>query len=249
MYNNKKSSAVQTHQILSADQHEEHAFVRQRMAQLTAHLVDFDEQDFSQRPEPDKANPCILDDANLPKSGPQPLTQEQMREACNTIRERVQQDSVLNDSIGFCAEISFLDFTQKCKGDIFYLSDATFYFRGINDETATGCVFLEWVRMDVHVLIGEYNGANHAFIEAKRPNGKDHIYELLEFGLLSTFEVDGRSLDIMTIFNKSFGTKIFEVIPNSIRKNHWPRTDIPTDALPPRNRGDYIVMGDICAKN
>jgi len=95
--------------------------------------------------------------------------------------------------------------------------------------------------MGVRVFIGDYKGTPRAFIEAERSDGVYRIAELLEFGMMSTFEVDGRNLSLVTMFDKSFDVAHFEVVPSSPRGNHVPRTDIPTDAKAPRFCGGHIM--------
>ncbi|MDR0287329.1 MAG: hypothetical protein LBI03_06475 [Clostridiales bacterium] len=212
-------------------------YTQHRFTQMATQLMEFDGQDFSQRPKPNKDAPCLLHDDNLPKFDQQTLSPEQMREACEAIREKVRQDESFKEDSGFNTEINFLDFTQKYGGDTFYLSDTVVCFKGISEDKTIGCGFLECYRLDVRVLIGDYKGTTRAFIEAERATGKYCIAELSEFGMLSTFEANGSNLGVMTFFNKELDVVNFNVF-NSPREKHSPRIDIPVDTTAPRYRSE-----------
>jgi len=222
---------------------EKQVYIQSCFSQMAVKLTEFDGQDFSQRPEANRDDPCILDVSNLPKFNRQTLSPDQMREACEAIREQVRQDSWCKKERGFCTEINFLDFNQKHGGDTFYLSDAVILFRGINEDKTTGCGFLECYRMDVRVHIGNYEGSVRAFIEAEKATGEYRIAEMAEFGLLSTFEVNGSNLAVFTMFDKELGIVKFDIL-DSPRNKHLPRTDIPLGAKAPRNCDDRILTCD-----
>lgn len=222
---------------------EKQDFARHRLMEILNNFMEFDMQDFTQRPEPNKDLPIILHDDNLPKFGRQPLSQAQMSDACEAIREKVRQSNWLNKDIGFNAELNFLDFTLKCGGDTFYLGDTVVCYSAIGDEKTIGCGFLECYRMDVQVFVGGNEGATRAFVRAERATNEYQIAELSEFGMMSTFEADGRNFSIATLYDKLLGLNLF-VITDSPRKNHWSRTDIPVDANPPLNRGEYAYPVD-----
>ena len=226
-------------------QKDNYSHIQNRICEMAGHLIKFDKQDISQRPKPEKS-PYLWDVSKLLRFEDQELTQAQMRDACEEIRKDIQHDRWFEENRGFRTVIDFWDFTQKCDGDTYYLSDSVAWFESMGDDVEKyGQKFSEFERLDARVIIGTVNEITRAFLEAEWIDGAYRYAELSDFSFLSTVAFDGRNVGITTVFNRSLDIHYFDVWTGSPRKNHTPRTDIPADAKIPRNQGDCILMDEM----
>ena len=146
----------------------------------------------------------------LPAPEKQVLTPPEVKAACAAIRENVRLGVSGN------TEINFVEFSQGHNGDSYNFGDAIFMYLPLggfyHPEEMVICSFSELYHHDMRVLIGDYNGATRAFMEAKSDEREDYIGELSEVYMLSTVMSDACHLGIITMFNKGYGGMDFNVM-------------------------------------
>ena len=245
MRKSEKTATPTSEKILNPCEMNANCYLQDRIGNLAIQLVKFDKCDISQRPKP-KKHPYLWDVSKLLRPADQELTQAQMRVACEEIRKTIHHDKWFEEDNGFRMIIDLLDFTQKCGGDTYYLSDSVGWFESMgNDAEKYGQKFSEFERSDARVIIGDVNGVTRALLEAEWIDGKYRYAELSAFSFLSTVAFGDRNVGILTVFHKSLDINHFDVWSGSPRENHAPRTDIPTDAKIPRNQGECILMDEM----
>jgi hypothetical protein len=168
----------------------------------------------------------------------QVLSQEQMREMCNEIRENVRLGRAGN------FEIDFVEFTLKFGWDTYYLSDSALILRGMGSQKSIGCVFPENNRFDARILIRSKNETKSAFLETGFIDGTTEYSEIVEVSLFSTFNVEDENMGFYLVHIKELNVIDVDVLPGYGEYYRY-RSDIPESAKPPKFRGDYIILGDM----
>lgn len=120
---------------------------------------------------------------SLLQSIKQPLTQDQMRHACETIQNDTVSDLNAVPKHKYTV-IDFANGSQNWDEQVFTLNSMVLNIEVLGSGVAEGFDFAKGDRLDASVYIRFEDRTAQAFLRAKGIDGKEHYFELEEFSML-----------------------------------------------------------------